>query len=271
VQIAHRIGTAFPESLGLRLLAEIAHLQGEYESAFDLLKRTDAAAQASGLPFMAANTPAAAGLMYLEINEKYIDKTKELQARTLEAMENPMAASAASSALADLGFCALVIGDVETASQMFNDGLARPTIMGLLEKPRYLVGLALVALAQNQLDDAVKNVQAARAYVEAHAMAYVEPFLDWADAQVRAALGEKVHALELYARAESGAVEMVMRPLVWQSRAHAARLLAAMGRQDEAQGKRQAARAMIDEIAGLFSDEKMREKFLESATKKIDS
>jgi hypothetical protein len=61
---------------------------------------------------------------------------------------------------------------------------------------------------------------------------------------------------------------MTMRPLVWQARAGAAKLLAAMGRQDEAAAKRQAARAMVDEIAGLF-DEKLRTAFVESASSKV--
>jgi len=271
VQIAHRIGTAFPESLGLRLLAEIAHLRGEYEDAFEILKRTDAAAKASGLPFMAANTLAAAGSMYLEISEKFIDKTIELHTQTLKAMENPMAASAASSAFADLGFCALAIGNLDTASQMFNDGLTRPTIMGLLEKPRYLIGLAFVARARNQLDDAAKNIQAAHTYIAEHAMAHLEPFLDWADAEISAARGDSARALEQYARAETRAAETKMRPIVWQARAGAAKVFATMGRQDEADAKRQAARAMIDEIARLFEDEKLRAAFIESAHRKVMS
>ncbi len=270
VQVARRIGTAFPEALGLRVQMEIAHMRGEYESAFDLLKSTDVASAASGLPFLAANNLAVAGAMYLEISEQYADKARELHTQTLKAMENPMAASAASSALADLGSCALAIGNVETATQMFNNGLARPTIMGLLEKPRYLIGLAYAALAQEQLDDAAKNIQAARSYIEEHAMAYLEPSLDWADAEISVARGDQAHALELYARAEFRAVEMMMRPIVWQARAGAAQVLAAMGRQDEADAKRQAARAMIDEIAGLFQDEKLRAAFASSALRKIE-
>jgi class 3 adenylate cyclase/tetratricopeptide (TPR) repeat protein len=268
-QIAHRIGTAFPESLGLRLLAEIAHLRGEYESAFELLKRTDAAAQMSGLPFLAASTPAAVGSLYLEISDKFVDQTIQLHAQTLKQLENPMAASGASSAFADLGFCALAIGNIDTATRMFNDGLARPTILGLLEKPRYLVGLALVALAQNQLDDAEKRIQAARTYIDDRAMAYLEPFLDWADAQVSAARGDNARALERYARAEERALSMKMRPTVWQARAGAAALLAAMGRARDADAKRQSARAMIDEIATLFEDEKLKAMFVESAVKKL--
>jgi class 3 adenylate cyclase/tetratricopeptide (TPR) repeat protein len=272
VQIARRIGTAFPESLGLRLLAEMARWRGEYENALELLKRTDVAALASGLLFMAADTPAAAGSIYLEISEKFVDKTKELHAQTLKAMENPMAASAASSAYADLGFCALAIGNLETARELFTNGLTRPTILGLLEKPRYLIGLAFVALAQNQLDDAGQNIQQARAYVDDRAMAYLEPFLDWADARVSAATAGSVgraRALELYTRAETRAAAMTMRPLVWQARAGAAHVLAAMGRPDEAEAKRQAARAMIDEIAALFEDETMCDAFVESAMKKL--
>lgn len=63
---------------------------------------------------------------------------------------------------------------------------------------------------------------------------------------------------------------MKMRPLVWQAHAGAAQLLAAMGRAAEADAKRQAARAMIDEIAGLFEDDNLRAAFVESARKKID-
>jgi tetratricopeptide (TPR) repeat protein len=180
-----------------------------------------------------------------------------------------MSASGASSAFSDLGFSALTLGDIETANQMFHNGLTSPTILGLVEKPRYLIGLGLVALAKKQSEDAAKYIQEARAYVEEHAMAYLCPFLDCADAQVSMARGDATRALELYTRAESRAVEMKMRPIVWQARAGAAKLLAAMGRTDEAIIMRQAARAMIDEIAGLFEDGTMRAAFVESAVKKI--
>jgi hypothetical protein len=58
---------------------------------------------------------------------------------------------------------------------------------------------------------------------------------------------------------------MTMRPLAWQARAGAARSLVALGRADEAERKQREARAMIDEIAGLFEDEAMRAMFVAQA------
>jgi ATP/maltotriose-dependent transcriptional regulator MalT len=88
------------------------------------------------------------------------------------------------------------------------------------------------------------------------------------DARVSAARGDTAHALDQFARAEQLAIEMKMRPIVWQARAGAAKLLAAMGRAEEADAKRQAARAMIDEIAALFKDENLKAMFVESARNK---
>ena len=46
-------------------------------------------------------------------------------------------------------------------------------------------------------------------------------------------------------------------------------LLSGAGRASEAEAKRSEARDMVDEIAGLFKDDKLRGMFLESATSKL--
>jgi len=61
-----------------------------------------------------------------------------------------------------------------------------------------------------------------------------------------------------------------MRPMVWQARVEAAKVLDALGRTAEAEAKRRDARAMIDEIAALFTDENLRAAFVESAMRKIE-
>ena len=100
-------------------------------------------------------------------------------------------------------------------------------------------------------------------------MKYMYPFIEMADAEVSAARGELDRALEHYARAESLALEMGMRPAVLQARAGAAQALTACGRSAEAAAKRGEARAMIEEIAGLFHDEEMRTLFAESAEMRV--
>ena len=56
-----------------------------------------------------------------------------------------------------------------------------------------------------------------------------------------------------------------MLPSVWQAQAGAAQILGAMGRSEEVDEKRRAARAIIAEIAGRFRDPVLRDAFLASS------
>ena len=94
------------------------------------------------------------------------------------------------------------------------------------------------------------------------------PLIALTEARVSVARGERERALEQLARAEQIASAMQMRPMVWQARAEAARVLSELGRVAEAEQKRREAQAMIDQIAGLFTDEKLRAMYLESASQK---
>jgi hypothetical protein len=69
--------------------------------------------------------------------------------------------------------------------------------------------------------------------------------------------------------AEQEAQELGMRPLVWQARAAAADVLTALGQASQAEEKRQAAQAMVGEIAGLFEAQDLRAAFLQNALSKI--
>jgi ATP/maltotriose-dependent transcriptional regulator MalT len=144
-----------------------------------------------------------------------------------------------------------------------------PTTQWLLNRPRFLIGQAFVQLARGKLDEAAGLIDQARAFVEERAMKFLYPLVAFTDAQVSAARGESEGALEQFGRAEELAAAMQMRPLVWQAQAGAAAVLSALGRAAEAEAKRRQARAVIDEIAGLFEDEKLGEMFAESALGKI--
>ena len=100
-------------------------------------------------------------------------------------------------------------------------------------------------------------------------MKHLYAFVAFAGAQVSAAQGRWEQALDSFTRAEEQALRMQMRPLVWQARAGAAQVLSGAGRTSKAEAKRAEARHMVDEIAGLFNDEKLRGTFLESATSKL--
>jgi hypothetical protein len=61
-----------------------------------------------------------------------------------------------------------------------------------------------------------------------------------------------------------------MRPLIWQARAAAARLPRALGRADDADTMRQAARTAVDDIASRISDPATRASVVERALAQID-
>jgi hypothetical protein len=60
-----------------------------------------------------------------------------------------------------------------------------------------------------------------------------------------------------------------MRPFVWWTQATEARLLAAFGRDAEAQVKRRQARAIIDELAGMFKEVDLKTMFLQGALARL--
>src|SRR5581483_7944452 len=109
---------------------------------------------------------------------------------------------------------------------------------------KFLIGLAYVALAQNDLDVAAQHVDDARQYAAQRSMKHFYPEIDLVEGRVYAARGQSERALELFAQAESGAAAMTLRPLVWQARAEAASVLSSLGRQAEAESQRRAAQAM---------------------------
>jgi tetratricopeptide (TPR) repeat protein len=223
----------------------------------------------AGYPFLEAPALAALGAVYLEISEKFVDRSAEYHAQALQIMEHPAGGVGGGTAWADIGFCALQQGNLDQAGELFQKGLTVPTMEGLLQKPRYLVGSALVAVERNRHDEATDFVREAREYAEERGMKHFYPLIAVTNAQVSVARGKAEGALEQFARAEALAITMQMRPLVWQARAGAIRVLSASGHASEAEAKRRAAAETIDEIARLLEDENLRATFVESATSKL--
>ncbi|MBI3914578.1 MAG: AAA family ATPase [Chloroflexi bacterium] len=268
ILIAQRIGDAMDQAIGLFLQGMIASWRGEYENALALHQQALAASMTSAFPVHSLPL-AELGAIYQTLSAGFANKVAEFHQQALAMLENPIIAASGAPARAAIGFCLLADGKIEDAAAQFEKGLNYPSFLGLLAKPRLLAGSALVALAHKQLDDAAKLIGDARTFAEDHAMKFDYPFVSLADAQIRAARGDVTGALSEYARAESLALEMQMRPTIWQARAGAASVLEKSGKAKEAEAQRIAARAMAEEIAELFENEEMRKAFGESATRKL--
>jgi tetratricopeptide (TPR) repeat protein len=267
--LAQRIGLAYGECIAAYVLGLIAHLRGEYEQAIVSFEQSVRAARAGAPPFMAVYGLGGLGSAYQDIGEALSEKVDAYHGEALALLGTPLGAPAGGIAWADLGLCLLAKGDLDRAGELFQKGLSTPAQQGLINRPRFLVGLAYTALARRQHDEAARLVGEAGQYAGERAMKYLLPEISMAEARLSAARGESGRALEQFAQAEALASEMTMRPLVWQAHAEAARLLSALDRAGDAEIKRRQARAMIDEIAGLFTDERLRATYVESATRKM--
>ena len=268
-ELATQIGAAEQEAYGAMMLGQIRWLRGDYEGAIACQHRARQAGSTAGLPYIEAAALCSLGTAYMDVSNVFIDQTDEFHSKAMLLMDMPLGSVMGAMAWSELGFCVLATGDVDGANALFQKGLTVPTAMKYLARPLLLIGSAFVALARNELEDAEKLVQEAQEFVEERAMKHLYPLVALADGQVSGARGKSERAVESFARGEQVALEMGMRPLVWQLRAGSAQVLSASSRAEEASAKRSEALDMIDEIAGLFQDEELRASYLESAKGKL--
>jgi tetratricopeptide (TPR) repeat protein len=93
-------------------------------------------------------------------------------------------------------------------------------------------------------------------------MRHMYPLMRLTAGWIHSAWGDYKQALTQLELAESLAAELQMRPLLWQAQDAAASALDALGRHSEASQKRQSAQEVIQEIAGLFHDDALRQAYL---------
>ncbi len=272
LEIADRIGALVPQVYGNWLLGEIHRWRGEYEQAlaYGQLSAQSALPLEPFMPSITVQPLGALALAYLEISGKYTEQVASVHEHALRLLENPAGMMGGGTAWADLGWCSLGVGDLEAAEEAFQKGLNHPSMFMLLERPRYLAGLAQLALVRGNTEEALHQAEEALGYAEERGMRHLYPLLALVAGRVLAARGEAGQALSQFERAEQLALEMKMRPVVWQAQVGAAQVLSATGHQQEAGASLEKAREMIQEIAGLFQEETLRAGFLESKHEQTD-
>ena len=268
-QMAEQIGAAQQEADGALLMGQVSWMRGDYEDAIVCNQRARQAGVASGFPYLEAAALCTLGSAYMDISAGLIDEVREFHSRAMALMETPIGACMGAAGWGEIGFCLLAAGDVDGAADLFEKGLSHSNAMKYLARPALLVGSAFVVMARNAHDEAARILEEARQFAEEREMQHFYPMISFADGQVAADRGDLELGLQGFSRGEEQALEMGMRPLVWQTRAAAARLLESLGRAADAETKWSQARATIDEIADLFQDESLRTQYLESAKKKL--
>ena len=124
LNIAAQIGAVEQEGYGSFMAGLTSWLRGDYERAISFQERTAQTGRACGFPFIEAMGLCALGTAYLDVSADLLDKTAELHGQAMKLLETPMGAVMGGLAWSDLGFCALAVGDVEAAGDLFDKGLS---------------------------------------------------------------------------------------------------------------------------------------------------
>lgn len=267
--IAARIGAADNESEGATLLGQISWMRGEYERAISYQNQALAAARTSGFSYLQAAALCGLGTAHLDISDEFLPKIAEYHTLALDQLAMPLGTAMGAMNWAEIGFCAMAAGNVESASEFFQIGLNTSTATKNLVRPQLLVGAMFVALTKGDTEEAKKLAQQAREFANERSMKHLYPLISLANGQLNAAQGKTEQAIEDFAQAENLALEMGMRPFVIQARTGMRQVLSAAGRSGESEEKLLETRAMIDEVAGLFEDKELQAMYLNSATKKL--
>ena len=265
--LATRIGVAEQEAYAELSLGLVSWFRGEYQQAIQHYQQALQAGRNSGMAFIQVSALCGLGAAHMDISGLG-EQTAAYHVEALELLDQPLGTVTGGLAWADLGFCVLANGKVQEAGEFFDKGLTVPTAFSVLARPLNLAGSAIVAMVSNDIAKAGDLVREARAFAEEKAMKHFYPLIHLVDAQVSLASGDPAKGLESFDRAEELAMEMGMRPFVWQARG-GAQVLAGMGQDAQAAAKRSGALTMINEIAGLLEDENFRSMYLEDAIKKL--
>jgi ATP/maltotriose-dependent transcriptional regulator MalT len=127
----------------------------------------------------------------------------------------------------------------------------------------------LLARARGDLDEACRLAGEARRYAEERGMRNHYPLTALVEGQVLAARGDLERGLEALGKAEREALDLGMQPIAWQARLSASEALASAGNMAQSQQKRAAARAIVEEIAGMFNNETLREAYIQNMLGKV--
>ena len=130
------------------------------------------------------------GSAYLQISEQFSEEISKFHRHALRLLDSPSGTIAGATAWADLGHCAIKVGDLSLADEVFQKGLNVPTIFMYLEKPRLLAGTALLALAEHDTDKAVQQAKSALAMAQEKQMLNSLPLTYSTLGKVLAAQGE---------------------------------------------------------------------------------
>lgn len=269
VALSNRIGAAAAEALATWMRGSLAILRGEYETALAMAERSRACAKRGHIPWMETSALCALGTTYLQISTALSSRALAMHEQAAAKMAEPLGAVMASANWCELGFCAMGVGKLDTAIDLFERALSERSPMMFICEPHLHVGLATAHILKGALGAAELQVSQARASMEKRQLWQYEPLVDLAEAQLAAAKGDRETAREHADAALKNAAHLGYVPMLVHAAGLAARACDEDGETDEAAAYRARGEQAKDQIAAGISDADLRAKYLAEATGRL--
>ena len=182
----------------------------------------------------------------------------EWRSSALEAVQAPLGNYLASTVWADLGYANLAIGEIAAAEDDFASGMAAASATQYWERPRLLIGSALVAIELDQDDKAHRLLDEAQAFLLEKEIRLFDGALGHARGKLLLSEDRHIEASEQLGDAFDAAMATGLRPLAVRIAVTAAGAAIAAGDSGRAHEREDTARSLVDEIAGAISDGDLR-------------
>jgi tetratricopeptide (TPR) repeat protein len=247
---------SFYTPLAMTFMGTLSYDRGDIEGGVSVVSEThrDAIAQQSN--FYIAVTSAALVRMYGVLH--LTERLQELRSAALEAVQAPLGNYLASTVWADLGYANLAMNHVDSAGDDFANGLAAVSATQYWEKPRLLIGSALVAIETGDLAKAQRLLDEVQAFLLEKELRLFDGALGHARGKLLLAESRYDEALEKLTGAFESATTAGLRPLAAQIAVTAATVAAATGDGDVARRNEETARSLVGEMAGAIIDDELR-------------
>jgi hypothetical protein len=210
-------------------------------------------------PFTAATGSSGMALVYATAGIS--DEIPALRSEVEESLSGQLGEFLASTALADLGFTSLLLGETRGAETDFTRGLSVSSTTQFIERPGLLVGRALARLGIGDVDGAEDDLVNATAIVEEKRLGLYASRVGFARGRILASKGDLAGAGDALAEAQEHAMTVGQRLTLVQVLGERARLVVAGGDQKEAESHVEAARGVVEAIADGIADEVLRNSF----------
>ena len=267
--IAARIGAAQGEAGGRFMQSTIARMSGRFDEALATGGQALAVSQSAGLAFFEAAVAAQLGSIELDISPDRATATAQLHQQSLEALDKPLGTAIGAMVWAELGFCALNLGDADMATEMFDNGLTISTATKILAKPQLLMGQAMLKMMDSDIPGALALIDEAQKLAEADKMQHYAPFFGLMRGMMKSAAGETESALKWFNESKTEALRLGMLPTALQANTAIAGI---MGSQNDSQPTGDIlaeCEKLIEEIASSISDSEISDAFTASAKAKL--